>query len=86
MFELDCETRRPSLLEGDAKLEAEQIRLAKRNTEAGPILDRLRAWALEQCALLRSGLCKAIDYMFRYWDGLTVFPEDPYVPLDNNQT
>ena len=86
LFELDRETRDPSLLEGDAKLEAEQTRLAKRNTEARPILDRLRAWALEQRGLPKSGLRKAIDYMFRYWDGLTVFLEDAYVPLDNNQT
>lgn len=86
LFELDRETRDPSLLEGDAKLEAEQTRLVKRNAEARPILDRLRAWALEQRGLPKSGLRKAIDYMFRYWDGLTVFLEDAYVPLDNNQT
>ena len=24
--------------------------------------------------------------MFKYWDGLTVFVDDPYVPLDNNGT
>lgn len=86
LFEIDRGTEDPSLLEGDAKLDAEQQRLAKRNAEARPILDRLRAWALEQRGLPKSGLRKAIDYMLHYWDGLTVFLEDAYVPLDNNRT
>lgn len=86
LFEVDRGTRDPTLLEGDAKLEAAQERLAKRSREAPPLLDKLRAWALQQRGLPKSGLRKAIDYMFRYWDGLLVFVEDPFVPLDNNGT
>ncbi len=86
LFEVDRGTQDPSLLHGDAKFEAEQTRLAKRNSEARPILEKLRAWALEQRGLPKSSLRKAIDYMLRYWDGLTIFLDDPYVPLDNNLT
>ena len=86
LFEVDRSTRDPSLLEGDAKLEAERERAEKRNVEARPVVERLRAWALEQRGLPKSGLRKAIDYMLSYWDGLTVFLDDPYVPLDNNAT
>lgn len=86
LFELDRDTKDPSLLEGDAKLDAERERLAKRNAEARPILERLRAWALEQRGLPKSSLRKAIDYMLQYWEGLTVFLDDAYVPLDNNRT
>jgi transposase len=86
LFQVDRGTRDPSLLEGDAKFEAERERLERRRTEARPILDRLRTWASQQRGLPKSGLRKAIDYMLQYWQGLTVFLEDPYVPLDNNRT
>ena len=36
--------------------------------------------------LPRSGLGKAIAYMLGLWKGLTLFLDDPRVPLDNNQT
>jgi transposase len=32
------------------------------------------------------GLGKAIAYMLGLWKGLTVFLDDPRVPLDNNRT
>ena len=86
LFEVDRGTLDPTLLEGDAKLEAAEQRLAARERDARPIIDKLRAWALEQRGLPKSGLRKAIDYMLKYWDGLTVFLRDPYVPLDNNGT
>ena len=86
LFEVDRGTLDPTLLEGDAKAEAAKQRLAARERDARPIIDKLRAWALEQRGLPKSGLRKAIDYMLKYWDGLTVFLDDPYVPLDNNGT
>ena len=32
----------------------------------------------------RSKLGKAIEYMLNLWGGLTIFLDDPRVPLDNN--
>ena len=86
LFAIDRTSLDPTLLEGEQKLNAAKKRLEARQSEARPILDKLRAWALQQRGLPKSGLRKAIDYMFKYWDGLTVFVDDPYVPLDNNAT
>lgn len=86
LFALDRESEDPTLLEGDAKLDAERARLALRTERAPPILDALREWALNQRGLPKSSLRKAIDYMLGNWETLRVFLEDPYVPLDNNAT
>ena len=86
LFAIDRETEDPGGLEGDAKLQAAEARLKARKERAPPILAKLRAWALEQRGLPKSGLRKAIDYMLKYWPGLIVFVDDPYVPLDNNAT
>lgn len=86
LFVIDRDTANPGELEGDAKLQAAEARLTARQDRAPPILAKLRAWALEQRGLPKSGLRKAIDYMLRYWPGLTVFVDDADVPLDNNAT
>lgn len=86
LFALDHDTADPTPLEGDARAEAERARLEHRQAEGRPILDRLRTWAVEQRALPKSSLREATDYMLKYWTGLTVFLDDPYVPLDNNRT
>ena len=86
LFALDHETSDPTMLEGDARADAERARLEVRKQRGRPILERLRAWALEQRALPKSSLREATDYMLKYWAGLTVFLDDPYVPLDNNRT
>ena len=86
LFAIDRDTADPSELEGDAKLQAAEARLAARQERAPPILEKLRAWALEQRGLPKSGRRKAIDYVLRYWPGLTVFVDDPDVPLDNKAT
>jgi len=86
LFGLDHETEDPSMLDGDRRAAAEKHRLEVRTARGRPILDKLRNWALEQRALPKSTLREATDYMLKYWTGLTVFLEDPYVPLDNNRT
>jgi len=43
-------------------------------------------WALAQRPLPESGLGKAVSYMLGLWKGLTLFLEDPRIPLDNNAT
>jgi transposase len=46
----------------------------------------LRDWAYATRPVLlpQSSLGKAIDYMLSLWPGLTVFLNNPRVPLDNN--
>lgn len=84
LFGLERNVPDPTTLEGDARLQAELCRLELRNNEARPLLDKLKKWALNQQGLPNSQLRRAAEYMLRYWEGLTVLLEDPYVPLDNN--
>ena len=46
--------------------------------------DGAAAWAYAQTPLPGSGLANAIHYMLDRWRALTLFLEDPKVPLDNN--
>ncbi len=64
----------------------DDLRRQLRNERSREILSRIHKWALETRALPESGLGKAIAYMAGLWPGLTVFVEDPRVPLDNNGT
>lgn len=86
LFAIDSESDDPTLLSGDAKALAAEVRLRLRTERAPPILEQLRQWALEQRGLPKSSLRKAIDYMLGHWEALQVFLEDPFVPLDNNGT
>jgi transposase len=86
LFAIDRETTDPTLLHGDRKLEEAQRRLEGRQSLAPPLLEELREWALAQRGRPKSGLRKAIDYLLSNWKGLTVFVNDPYVPLHNNDT
>jgi transposase len=61
-------------------------RLSIRQQRAGPVVQQIHRWALEQRALPQSPLGKAIGYLGKHWDGLRVFLTDPDVPLDNNRT
>ena len=55
-----------------------------RQKESRKILEKIRAWALDQGGLRQSGFGKAIHYMMKRWDRLTRFVEDGRIPLDNN--
>lgn len=63
---------------------SESDRRKARQERSLPILKKIRSWCFEQGALPRSGLGKATRYVLKYWDGLTLFVENPKVPLDNN--
>ena len=64
----------------------DELRRKLRSERSREILARIHRWALETRALPESGLGKAIAYMAGLWAGLTVFVDDPRVPLDNNAT
>src|SRR5439155_1007561 len=55
---------------------------------ARPVVAAIRDWAYAQKprALPESSLGKAITYMLGLWPGLTLFLDDPRIPVDNNQT
>lgn len=86
LFAIDRATDNPALLGGEAKRLAAEARQRARREQAPPLLEKLRTWALAQRGLPKSSLRKAIDYLLGHWKGLTVFLEDPFVPLDNNHT
>lgn len=62
------------------------LRRKLRDEKSRPKVRELRDWALEVrgSVLPQSKLGKAIGYMLNLWGGLTVFLDDPRVPLDNN--
>lgn len=85
LFAVERELVDPEPLDGDEKQRAIDARLAIRAMRSRPILARLRNWGLGQLAIPRSSIRKAIEYMLRYWPGLTAFVDEPLVPLDNNR-
>lgn len=65
-----------------------QTRLAYHQEQSEPLMDELEDWCHaqldEQIVEPNSNLGKAIGYMIRHWDALTLFLEQPGAPLDNN--
>lgn len=65
-----------------------QERLLFHQRESGPVMKNLKNWLSEQIEQKKtepnSGLGKAIAYMLRHWDALTLFLRAPGAPLDNN--
>ena len=61
-------------------------RLALREKESRPILEKFKSWMDEHLATLRPkhGLRKPIEYMTKRWDSFTKFLESGLVPLENN--
>jgi len=65
-----------------------QERLLFHQRESGPVMENLKQWLSEQLDQKKtepnSGLGKAIAYMLKHWDALTLFLRVPGAPLDNN--
>jgi len=63
-------------------------RLLFHQTESGPIMEELHVWLVRQFDERRvepnSALGKAISYLLRHWEKLTLFLRVPGAPLDNN--
>jgi hypothetical protein len=68
-------------------LSSEQ-RLKFHQRESRPLMEELRTWLKQQFEEKRvepnSGLGKAISYMLKHWEALTLFLRIPGAPLDNN--
>lgn len=63
-------------------------RLLLHQEKSGPVMKELRRWLtdklLEREVEPNSGLGRAIKYMLKRWDKLTLFLREPGAPLDNN--
>ena len=63
-------------------------RLLFHQAQSGPIMEELHVWLVRQFDKRRvepnSGLGKAIFYLLRHWEKLTLFLRVPEAPLDNN--
>ena len=73
-------------VEARAKPMTPQQRLALRQAESAPILDRLHRLLLEQKAALlpKHPMALAINYALNQWTELTLFLTDPAIPIHNN--
>lgn len=71
--------------EGDEETRLERIRNL-RSERSRAIVEQIFTWADTVLTLPRSALGQAISYMKGLKTGLTVFLDDPRVPLDNNLT
>ena len=80
LYEIDRKVDGP--FPGDA--EAQARRAEVRRDESADVVQKIRDWAFAQGGLKRSSFGKAVQYLLKYWDGLTLFLTDPRVPLDNN--
>ncbi len=72
----------PGPFPGDS--EAQSLRRRLREEHSRPVLAEIRDWAMTEVGLPQSGLGKAVRYMLKRWEGLTLFVENPLVALDNN--
>jgi len=70
----------------DERRERLEVRHAIRQQESRPKIDEIREWAYENLpkTLAESKMGRALTYMLKLWPGLTVFLDNPEVPLDNN--
>jgi transposase len=63
-------------------------RLAYHQEQSGPVMEDLKLWLEAQFEKKlvepNSGLGKAIKYMLKHWEKLTVFLKVPGAPIDNN--
>jgi len=62
------------------------LRHGLRQERSRPLVRAIQDWALAQRPLPESGFGKAVSYMLGLWKGLTLFLDDPRIPLDNNAT
>ena len=65
-----------------------QERLRLHQAQSGPVMEELHVWLVQQLDQRRvepnSGLGKAMAYLLRHWEKLTLFLRLPGAPLDNN--
>jgi transposase len=87
LFKIEREVPRagPDATE-EEKQQIFDLRLRLRQEKSKPVVKELLEWAGKHdgAVLPRSKMGKAISYMLKLWKGLTLFLDDPRIPLDNN--
>lgn len=78
----DVERKVEGVFPGDEDAQALRHRL--RQEETVPLLKEIKTWAEVEIGLPNSELGKAVRYMLKRWSALTLFLQDPIIPLDNN--
>lgn len=75
-------------IEREAKYLSDEQRLQVRQSRSVPVLKELRHWLDEHLFLVlkKSALGKAMHYLDRQWDKLTVYTTDGRFRIDNNLT
>lgn len=63
---------------------AQENRLELRRKESSEVIKKIRETAFDQGGLRRSTFGKALKYLLKHWNGLTMFLNDPRIALDNN--
>lgn len=63
-----------------------ELKAELRRSESADVLDEIKTWLWTQAPLKTLSIGKAARYALANWDRLTVFIDNPEVPLDNNQT
>ena len=86
LFAIERELPKLVRLTDEEKAQALEVRAKVRSERSAPLVEKLRAWAVEQRGLPKGGLRKAIEYMLKLWRGLTTFLKDPRVEIHNNGT
>jgi transposase len=86
LYAVERDVPSPSAPDPSVRTETLALRRRLREECSRPIVRAIRDWAMAQRPLPESGLGKAVGYMLGLWKGLTLFLEDPRVPLDNNRT
>ena len=69
---------------GAEREHALSLRRDIRQKESAPRMQALHTWLVSQTALPKSLLHEALSYTLHLWPGLSLFVDDPRVPLDNN--
>jgi len=73
-------------VEKQAKYATAEERLALRQDQSRPIVDKLEAWLTKSLNQVppKTAIGKALHYLANQWKKLTVFMTDGRIPLDNN--
>lgn len=84
LYAIEKSAPNPLGLSGLARDEALQVRGRLRTRASAPVIALIKHTAMTMHSPQGTALRGAIDYMLKLWPGLTVFLDDPLVPLDNN--
>lgn len=80
LYEIEREVDGPFPGDEAAQKKRQQLRLGKSSL----VVQQIRETAFAQGGLRRSEFGKALAYLLKHWDGLTLFLDDPRIALDNN--